>query len=61
MTSIIHPGAGILYMKVGTHAREPLGEIIARKKEEIEKDDQGRPIDKWPSLVGEPEEEGDND
>lgn len=38
MSVIIHPGAGILYMKVGTHAKEPLDEIIARKKEEIEKE-----------------------
>lgn len=36
MTDIVHPGAGILFMKVGTHAREPLAEIIARKRQEIE-------------------------
>ena len=36
MNRIIRPGAGILYMKVGTHAREPLDEIIARKTKEIE-------------------------
>lgn len=36
MTDIVHPGAGILFMKVGTHAREPLPEIIARKRQEIE-------------------------
>ncbi len=36
MGVIIKPGAGVLYMKVGTHAREPLAEIIARKTKEIE-------------------------
>lgn len=36
MTEIIHPGAGILFMKVGTHARETLEDIIARKTKEIE-------------------------
>lgn len=36
MTEIICPGAGILFMKVGTHARETLAEIIARKTKEIE-------------------------
>lgn len=36
MTGIITPGASILYMKVGTHARESLEEIIARKKQEID-------------------------
>jgi hypothetical protein len=36
MTQIIKPGAGLLFMKVGTHAREPLDEIIARKTREIE-------------------------
>lgn len=36
MSDIIRPGAGILYMKVGTHARESLAEIIARKTKEIE-------------------------
>lgn len=30
------PGAGILYMKVGTHAKEQLSDIIARKRKEIE-------------------------
>ena len=34
--SIIMPGAGILFMKVGTHAKEPLADIIARKSKEIE-------------------------
>ena len=36
MNKIIHPGAGILFMKVGTHARETLEDIIARKVKEIE-------------------------
>jgi hypothetical protein len=36
MTDLIHPGAGLLFMKVGTHAQEPLDEIIARKTKEIE-------------------------
>ncbi|MGZ3273513.1 MAG: hypothetical protein ACXU82_17385 [Caulobacteraceae bacterium] len=36
MTTIIRPGAGILFMKVGTHAREPLTDIITRKTKEIE-------------------------
>jgi hypothetical protein len=30
-----HPGDGLVFMKVGTHAREPLSEIIARKRQEI--------------------------
>ena len=37
MSKIIHPGAGLLFMKVGTHAQESLTEIIARKRREIEK------------------------
>lgn len=36
MNEIIKPGAGVLYMKVGTHANEPLDEIIARKQAEID-------------------------
>jgi hypothetical protein len=36
MTEIILPGSGILLMKVGTHAQEPLEDIIARKTKEIE-------------------------
>lgn len=36
MSAIIHPGAGVLYMKVGTHAQEGLADIIARKRREIE-------------------------
>ncbi len=35
MTDIVHPGAGIVYMKVGTHARESLPDIIDRKRREI--------------------------
>jgi hypothetical protein len=36
MSDILRPGAGILFMKVGRHAQEPLEEIIARKTREIE-------------------------
>jgi hypothetical protein len=36
VTDIVHPGAGVLFMKVGTHAREPLPDIITRKRQEIE-------------------------
>lgn len=36
MTEIIKPGCGILFMKVGTHARETLDEIITRKTKEID-------------------------
>jgi hypothetical protein len=36
MSSIIRLGAPVLYMKVGTHADEPLDEIFARKVKEIE-------------------------
>jgi hypothetical protein len=36
MNSIIKPGAGLLFMKVGTHAQEELTEIIVRKSKEIE-------------------------
>lgn len=36
MSDIIKPGAGVLYMKVGTHAQEPLEQIITRKTKEIE-------------------------
>lgn len=36
MLTIVTPGAGILYMKVGTHARETLDDIIKRKTQEIE-------------------------
>lgn len=38
MSSIIRPGARILYMKVGTHADEPLDKIFARKMKEIEQE-----------------------
>jgi hypothetical protein len=36
MSDIIHPGAGVLYMKIGTHAKEELADIIARKRREID-------------------------
>lgn len=36
MTKILTPGAGILFMKVGTHAQEGLESIIARKRKEID-------------------------
>ena len=36
MSDLIHPGAGLLFMKVGTHAQESLADIIARKTREIE-------------------------
>jgi hypothetical protein len=36
VTEIIKPGAGILFMKVGTHAGETLADIIDRKAKEIE-------------------------
>lgn len=39
MNKILKPGAGILFMKVGTHANEPLEDIIKRKQKEI--DDEG--------------------
>jgi hypothetical protein len=37
VSQIIHPGAGVLFMKVGRHAQESLADIIARKSKEIEK------------------------
>ena len=36
MTKILKPGAGLLFMKVGTHANEELKYIIGRKQKEIE-------------------------
>ena len=36
MTEIVIPGAGLVYMKVGTHANEPFDEIFERKRKEIE-------------------------
>ena len=36
MTEIVQSGAGLLFMKVGTHAQEKLEDIIARKTKEIE-------------------------
>jgi hypothetical protein len=35
VTDLIKPGAGIIFMKVGIHAQEPLDKIIARKRREI--------------------------
>ncbi|OHV18693.1 hypothetical protein EOS93_14610 [Rhizobium sp. RMa-01] len=35
LTDLITPGAGILFMKVGTHAQETLADIIKRKSQEI--------------------------
>jgi hypothetical protein len=35
VTDIVKPGAGLIYMKVGTHAGEDLEGIIARKRKEI--------------------------
>jgi hypothetical protein len=34
---ILLPGSGVLYMKVGTHADEPLKEIVERKRREIDR------------------------
>lgn len=34
--TLISPGMGLLFMKIGTHAQEPLAEIIKRKTKEIE-------------------------
>ncbi|MCU7872091.1 MAG: hypothetical protein KZQ91_05040 [Candidatus Thiodiazotropha sp. (ex Lucinoma borealis)] len=36
MTDLINPDQGILFMKVGVHAKEPLESIIERKSREIE-------------------------
>ncbi len=36
MNEIFNPGAGVLFMKVGTHAQESLADIIARKRQEID-------------------------
>ena len=36
MNNIVEPGAGLLFMKVGTHAQETLEKIISRKIKEIE-------------------------
>ena len=36
MSDIIRPGQGILFMKVGVHAKEPLEDIILRKTKEID-------------------------
>jgi hypothetical protein len=37
VTQIIHPGAGVLFMKVGNHAQESFADIVARKSKEIDK------------------------
>lgn len=36
MSDILEPGSGIIFMKVGTHAKETLEAIIARKRKEID-------------------------
>jgi hypothetical protein len=36
MTETFHAGDGVLFMKVGTHANEPLDEIFERKRREID-------------------------
>jgi hypothetical protein len=36
MTDILRPGAGLVFMKVGTHANEDLSNILKRKRQEIE-------------------------
>lgn len=36
MTDLLQPGAGLIFMKVGTHAGEPLSHILQRKRREIE-------------------------
>jgi hypothetical protein len=36
MSEILNPGSDILFMKVGTHADESLGDIVARKQAEID-------------------------
>jgi hypothetical protein len=36
MSDIVKPGAGILFMKVGTHAQETLVDIFERKRREIQ-------------------------
>ncbi|KIU26006.1 hypothetical protein SR41_16640 [Sphingomonas melonis] len=37
MTDLLQPGTGLLYMKVGMHAREDLDAIVERKLKEIER------------------------
>jgi hypothetical protein len=41
MNEIFKPGSGFVFMKVGTHAREELGDIFARKRKEIEDEGYG--------------------
>lgn len=38
MSDIVRPGAGIIFMKVGTHAQESLEDIIKRKQKEIDQE-----------------------
>lgn len=35
MADIVSPGAGIIFMKVGVHAQEPIEDIIRRKQDEF--------------------------
>jgi hypothetical protein len=42
MPDIVRPGAGLVFMKVGTHAGETLSDIIERKRREI--DDAGHAL-----------------
>ena len=37
MTDLVMPGSGVLFMKVGRHADEPIESIIDRKRKEIAK------------------------
>jgi hypothetical protein len=37
MSNVVKPGAGVLFMKVGIHAQEPLDQIIERKLKEIDR------------------------
>ena len=38
MTELFKPGAGVIFMKVGTHANEDLEAIIQRKQKEIDEE-----------------------
>ena len=37
MSDLVAPGAGIIFMKVGLHAQEPIEDIIKRKQDEFAK------------------------
>lgn len=37
MAELIQPGAGVIFMKVGLHAQEPIDDIIKRKQDEFAK------------------------